>query len=43
MVETIFGDHRFGWMASDVRLGGLGRDYIAHRHTRHRSDTAVRL
>jgi len=43
VVETVVGNHRFGWVASDGRLGGLGCDFATYRHRCHRYPVAVRL
>lgn len=43
MVETVIGDHRFGWVASDGRLSGLGCDFATYCHHHHCYPVAVRL
>lgn len=43
MVETVIGDHWFGWTASNGCVSGLGRDIATHRHFHNCHFIAVRL
>jgi len=42
-VETIVGDHRFGWITSDGGLSGFSCDFANYCHRRYCYPVAVRL